>query len=336
MATSRQNLRTARLLSLLRFGPREGALTQLVADAIAQRHLAIQNARGGAASLGATLDQIRPDVQNVYTQAAADRAAGFGEAGQAVAGLSGPAVDAIKAGMAREQAGAGSRAQDALTRDLSEIDRRKAAAQNGAIYETNQAQRQYRQDQAKIAQSLLGLAAEKGAFTEAQLATLSKQDRETAIKRGNLNIARQRANLEAARLDQQGQLGAERLTETQRHNRAQERLARRKARKQGGAGGGGGASPSTIRNAHRDIRKAYQLADSARQAGKLAPERVKPGSQTTGQKFVTFLTEKKGLDPLLAKAGVSYALYGRVDPKIRRQLMGEYGVGGVKSLTRRR
>lgn len=262
MATQKQNLRTAKLLSRLRFGPELGALAQLFADARSQRDLSINNAKGGAASLMATLEQTRPDVENIYSRAGADRSAGFGEASAATAGLpSGGVVDAIKAGMAREAAGAGARATEARTRDLTEIDKRKGAAQQGAIYDTSQAQKRYGSDAAKLADRLRGIAGEQGAFVETQLTDLTDKQRDRAIQRFSAQTSRMSAKTSAQSAEEsarhnRAQEGTSGKTaeETARHNRAMERKARK------GKGGSGGLTHLQRGTAWDEIKQAASWA----------------------------------------------------------------------------
>lgn len=81
--------------------------------------------------------------------------------------------------------------------------------------------------------------------------------------------------------------------------------------------GGGGKSSITStqrRNAKTKFRRAQSLARSIG---------VRRGE---GQDTVNFLVDKKGFDPLLARAAVMTALYGGVDAKTRRRVHREYGI----------
>lgn len=332
MPSQKQLRRQALLLSRIRYGPEIGALTQLLGDARSTRDTAVNNARGGADALVGSLQGLRPQLTSIYDHAESRRNEAGAEADQAMAGVSGVIADSIRNARAREAAQADTRASEAETAAQTEVGQRTVDARAGAIRGAQQAERAYRDDAGKIGDRMLGLTREQGAFIETTLGDLTEQQRKRVIDEANLDINRQRADIDADKLTHDINQDAytrrkDRRSqgEAERHNRAMERNGRRK----GGSGGSAGATPETIRNAHRDVRKAFSLARNAKKDGKA----LKPGQ---GREFVDeFLVGEKGMDPIIAEAGTSYYLYGRITPKLRQELQREYGVGGVKALRRR-
>src|SRR6185503_19061141 len=149
-STPAQLRRQARLLARIKFGGEIGALAQLLGDAQAQRSLAIHNARAGAGALSQTLESIRPKISGAYDAADAQRAQGSSEADAAFAGLSGPVVEAIKAGRAREAAAQTATSSGDRAAALTDVGSRQANAQAGAIAETRAAEGTYRRDSQKV------------------------------------------------------------------------------------------------------------------------------------------------------------------------------------------
>lgn len=268
MPTQGQLRRQARLLARVKFGGEFGALAQMLGDAKAQRKLAIHNAGAGAGALVNTLEGLRPKVASAYDAADAQRAQGGAEAQTGLAGLSGPVVDAIRASLARESAGATAASSGDRAAALTDIGERQAGARSGAIGETRAAQAAYRQDAEKIFTSLTGLQSRAGDYIASTTMDLSEKQRDRAIREGNLDVSRQSLE-ERVRNDRANRRAAGRTAaETERHHRADEAAARARERRQAAkdkAGGGAGRKPLTRVQQNDFIDKVDTAANWARQ-----------------------------------------------------------------------
>lgn len=340
MASRKQNLRTARLLARMRYRPEIDMLQMLLSDARGGRDIALRNADAGAEGLSASLAALQPQFDQTYAQEREARSGGLAEAMTALQGV-GPSagVDAIRAGLARESAGAIGRSSAAQGRDVRELGQRRVDVQSAAKGERSRAQSQFRSDADKIAQRLAGIARDQGAFIETQFTQLSKQDREAATKEANLEIDRERLNLEGDRID----ISQDTLEETKRANRADEATARENARKKG-KGGSRTGRPSAKDRA--GAKAAVRLLTDMAKASPYAKKPRKKNGKTIyyGQRLVADLkkraqrqnknsgkTGKASLpaDPLLYEAAAELAIYGRLDRSTRKQLQASYGIGGV-------
>lgn len=278
MPTQRQLRRQARLLAKIRFGGEIGALAQLLADAQSQRDTSISNARAGAGSLVETLEGIRPKIGGAYDAAERDRGAANAEAEAALAGLSGPTVDAIRAGRARERALGGEQLAGLEASAQTDVGGRQVAARSGAEQERRQAEAQYRADSRKVFDSLSELQGRRGAFIETSLADLTEKQRQRAVEEENLALDRDKFEADVAAGRAQRGIDRATLAETKRANRADERQARRDARdKRRGVGGkpsrGLGSLTPEQEGTHVDkIEEARNWANQLRKAGKSEEE----------------------------------------------------------------
>jgi hypothetical protein len=330
MATRKQNLRTARLLSRLRFGPEVDALSMLLSDARQTRDVDTRNADAGAEGLSASLAALEPRFEQTYGQANAARTQGLNEAlGGLVGTGSNAATDTIRASMGREAAGAVGRNMEAQGRDIRELGQRQVDARAGAVAQKQRASSTYKADAAKIASRLASIARDQGAFIETEFGELTSKDREFAIKEANTDISAERLRLEGERVD----LTADTLAETRRANRADEAQARRDARDKGKEKDKGGARNRRTADQRAGtkgtIRSLAGLVSSSPHAKPGHGQRLLKEIQRKAKRDPLLARDKTAKDPLLIRAAAEYAIYGRLGPKTRKQLQASYGIGGV-------
>lgn len=271
--------RQAQNLSTLRFGPELGALAQLLGEAKLQRSQAISGAKGGARMMTQALQGLRPQIDQTYQTAGTQRGIAQQEADAAFAGLSGPVVEAIKAGRAREAALAAESASRAQSAAQTEVGQRIGSAHAGAIGERRLAEQRYRQDVGKIGERLTGLKREQGAFLESTLQDLTEKQRQAALDEAkfDLELDKFQQDIDEAELLESERAFRRRATrrtseEVARHNRAMER-------KGGGRGGkptkGLGSLTAEQEGAHVDqIESAANWARQLRAAG-LTPQQIR-------------------------------------------------------------
>lgn len=191
MARHRQSpfLSQAHDLTLVRYGPELSALTALLRQAQQDRRTTIGSARSSAALIQAAVDQARPDVRANYRQASQSAAAQQAIAAPDLAGASAPIAGAA----AIERSGLATQLASSRAQDLSSLDQRRVAAQEGAAYATQAANRSFTQTRGQIGQRAQDLAQEEGAYASSTLQQLMSQDAQTKaqIRQTNARLRQQ-------------------------------------------------------------------------------------------------------------------------------------------------
>lgn len=165
--------RQAADLTLVRYGPELSALTTLLRQAQQDRNQTIRTARSTAGLIQSSVDQARPDVRHVYTAAGRTAAKAQRIAAPALAGL--PAGSPFAAAAALEQSGLKGRLAESRAASLSDLDRRRVAAGEGAAYAQQAARREYSQTRGQIGQRAQDLSREEGAFAASTMMDLIAQ-----------------------------------------------------------------------------------------------------------------------------------------------------------------
>lgn len=158
----------ANSLTLVRYGPELSALTALLRQAQTDRTQAIQGARSSASLIQSAVDQSRPDVRANYRGAAKTAATQQALVTPAIVGTGTPFAAAAQI----ESSGLNTQLASSRARDLSDLDRRRIAAAEGAAYARTAANRAYNQTAGQIGQRAQDLANEEGAYTSSTLQTL--------------------------------------------------------------------------------------------------------------------------------------------------------------------
>jgi hypothetical protein len=168
----------ASLEALVRYRPQFDALTQLSRDALSTRDSSISAANTVASSVRAALEGARQPLADVYDQAG-QKAAGIQSGVQAdLAGLKGPAADAIRAAAIAEAAGAAGQLTTAATRGQQGITDQIGRVGAGQQQAVLAAGGKYAEDVAKIGQQRSSLADQLGDFEALTQSKLDQDERD--------------------------------------------------------------------------------------------------------------------------------------------------------------
>jgi hypothetical protein len=175
-------------LSLVRYGPEVSALTALLRQAQTDLSQRTASARSGAQLIQSSVDAARPDIQGIYDTAGQQATAAQQIAAPQLAAL--PAGSPFAAAAALEQSGLATRLAGARAGALTDLTQERIGAAQGAVGETQAAQRAYAQARGQIGQRAQDLAQEQGAFTASTI-----QDLMSADAKAQADAAKQQASL---------------------------------------------------------------------------------------------------------------------------------------------
>jgi hypothetical protein len=162
--------RQAELDSLVRFGPEMAGLLELANQARANLKGDVRAARGNARNIIAATDRARPEINEVYSDAAAAQA-------QFAPQVAGSPLSAVL--QAEQQAAAG-RVGESRANALDDLSARRVSAREGQQFAVQKARGTFADEIGQIMRREQSLRGEMGAFTAATAGNLRKEDRDRA------------------------------------------------------------------------------------------------------------------------------------------------------------
>lgn len=178
-------------LRLVRYGPEESGLNELVRQAEGDYRTGLAQARGNAQGTISTIDQAIPNVRDIYENAGLTQARAAstfaGDAGKVAPG------SPLAAAASLEQQVGIRHLNEAQASALTGLQDQRAAAKSGQTFASNKARSDFLETVGKVMQRRQDLAGEEGAFTASTAQQLMQADLDR----------QQQADIAGAKLSQQ-------------------------------------------------------------------------------------------------------------------------------------
>lgn len=189
-------------LRLVRYGPEESGLNELMRQAQGDYKTGLAQARGNAEGTIATIDEAIPGVRDIYERAGLTQARAAttfaGDAGNLAPG------SPLAAAASLEQQVGVRHLNEAQSAALTGLQNQRVAAKAGKTFAANKARSDFLETVAKVLQRKQDLAAEEGAFTAstAQQLMQADLDRQQQLDIANARLTQsERSSLRSAGID---------------------------------------------------------------------------------------------------------------------------------------
>lgn len=334
----RRLLSQAAAQSLVRFGPEESALTELIRQAQANYRMQVRQAAGMSRGIRAAVRQARPRTARIYDRAGLEQARAADTLVGADLAALGPVADSIKAGAALEQTAGLRNLQEARAAALADLGSRAVAAREGAAYAKRSARDELVSELSKVMGRKQALARERGAFEAATVGDLleSAADRRATRRNNRERLSQSERNslrssgidpdtgrpIPGGRLDPKGPAASRKWATDDEHQQARTMI------------GTGFSEAKTLKRSGASRREAAELLAAG------ADEQPVYDRKTGRKVFNPDGTAKKvpGLpkieDPLMLRAALDMAYDGHLSRETQRMLHdSNYRIGRLPVLS---
>lgn len=313
-------LTEAQARAVVRFDPEIAALQALLKNAQSTFKQGVAASRGAADYTIGEIRSARPDIKRAYRVPGLNPAQAMAEPKLPEAG----ALDFNAASTFESQA-AQRRLLTERAAALADLGAQRVAAAQGAQFGAQQARQQYQQDVGTIADRLIGLAGQKGAFIVGELGQLEREAAQRALTRRGQDVTARGQDVSARQRE------ADRR-ERRRAARARERVAQQKANEPDAP-----KSPFTpvqrraTARTYRtglDALKSLQVPRSGESAMQAAKEILLNGLKSEDGKTTiqAAITDDRTLAQIMAERYVN----GSLSKASYRKLLKLYGVKGKR------